>query len=68
MPSWCLWRPEEGIGGPAIRVVDSCEPPCREQELKPGLLNKQSMLLVTKPVLILVVFEIYYQYCSILTF
>lgn len=35
-----FWRPEVGIWAPGTRVVDSCEPPCRGQELKSGILKE----------------------------
>jgi E3 ubiquitin-protein ligase NEDD4 len=49
MHTWCLWRPEEGVGSPGIGVTDSCELPCGCWELNSGPLKKQPVLLTTEP-------------------
>lgn len=42
-----IWRPEEGIGSPGIRVTDDCELSRGCLESNPGLLQEQSVLLIT---------------------
>lgn len=41
--------PEEGVRALAMGVTDYHGPPPRNWELNPGLLEKQSVLLATKP-------------------
>lgn len=41
-------RPEEGIGSPRSRIRDVCEPQAGCQELNPGPLDEQLVLLTAK--------------------
>ncbi|KAL6067169.1 hypothetical protein STEG23_015995 [Scotinomys teguina] len=44
-------RPEEATLSPGIGITDSCDPPCGCQELDPGPLEEQPVLLTAEPFL-----------------
>jgi hypothetical protein len=46
--TWNLKSPENGIGSPETRIIDSCELPCGYWELNPGLLEEQPVLLTAE--------------------
>lgn len=60
--TWCLWRPEEGIGFPRTGFAGSCEASCGFWEFNLGPLEEQLVILITKhcfmplPILVLFLF------------
>jgi hypothetical protein len=49
MYTYCLWKPEEGIGSSRTGVTDGYELPCGSWELNPGSLEEQTVLLTAEP-------------------
>jgi hypothetical protein len=44
---WCTWGPEKGVESSGIGVTDGYELPCGCQELNPGPLEEQPVLLTS---------------------